>query len=218
MAEILANWVNNELELSKHVDSFEKDFSNGYLFGEILKRYNQQSDFEDFSKKDSRDSRINNFALLEPTLKSLNIKFNTQLIDDIIKEKRGAAMRILIQLKMALEKVYAPTDMNMMAKTGKTTESKPAKKLKPGKEKYDTMSSTLFKRRLQELNEAQKDVNLRSHQNKFEEIKRKQEEKAKKEEEEEQRRRAQMQSEYRKGQIDKIQRNAGFMEEWLRKG
>ena len=217
MAEILANWINNELELSKHVDNFEQDFSNGFLFGEILKRYNQQSDFEDFSKKATRDSKVNNFCLLEPTLKSLSIKFNTQLVDDIMKEKRGAAMRILIQLKMALEKVYSPMD-NVPGRSGHKSDSKPAKKLKPGKEKYDTMSSTLFKRRLQEMNEAQKEVNLRTHQNRFEEIRQKQEEKARREDENEQNRKTQQLADTRRGQIDKIQRNSGFMEEWLRKG
>lgn len=50
MAELIANWINNELELSKHVENFEKDFSNGYLFGELLKRYNQQANLEEFSK------------------------------------------------------------------------------------------------------------------------------------------------------------------------
>lgn len=218
MSEILANWINNELELSKHVDSFEKDFANGYLFGEILQRYKQQSADDEFSKKSNRDSKINNFCLLEPTFKSLNIKFNAQLIDDIMKEKRGSAMRILIQLKMALEKVYPPSDMNVLTSTGKSTDSKPAKRLKPGKEKYDTMSSILFKRRLQEMNEAQKEINLRTHQHKFEEIRQRQEEKAKRDEDNEYKRKLQMLSDTRKGQIDKIQRNAGFMEEWLRKG
>jgi len=36
----MANWVNNEVELSKRIDSFEDDFRNGYLFGELLHKYN----------------------------------------------------------------------------------------------------------------------------------------------------------------------------------
>ena len=33
------------------VGDFEEDFSSGYLFGELLWKFNQQSNFEEFSKK-----------------------------------------------------------------------------------------------------------------------------------------------------------------------
>ena len=64
MAELLANWLNNEIELSRvtithfsrflcsqNVQQFEQDFSNGYLFGELLFKFNQQANFKEFSKK-----------------------------------------------------------------------------------------------------------------------------------------------------------------------
>jgi hypothetical protein len=41
MAEIMANWVNNEVELTRKVENFEEDFKNGYMFGELLNKYNQ---------------------------------------------------------------------------------------------------------------------------------------------------------------------------------
>jgi hypothetical protein len=40
MAEILQNWLNREIELSKPVEQFEKDFANGYLLGELLYKFN----------------------------------------------------------------------------------------------------------------------------------------------------------------------------------
>ena len=33
------------------VMNFEEDFSSGYLLGELLWKFNQQADFEEFSKK-----------------------------------------------------------------------------------------------------------------------------------------------------------------------
>ena len=69
MAEILATWLNEEVGLSRvsipsscawpnrvclcvqRVTDFEEDFSSGYLFGELLWKFNQQADFEEFSKK-----------------------------------------------------------------------------------------------------------------------------------------------------------------------
>lgn len=33
MSEIILNWINEEIQLSKRITNFEDDFSNGYLFG-----------------------------------------------------------------------------------------------------------------------------------------------------------------------------------------
>lgn len=44
-------WLNDEVQLSRKVTSFEKDFSNGYLFGELLSKFNQQLNFDEFSNK-----------------------------------------------------------------------------------------------------------------------------------------------------------------------
>lgn len=40
--EGLQRWLNEEVGLSKHISNFEKDFANGYFFGEIFNRYNMQ--------------------------------------------------------------------------------------------------------------------------------------------------------------------------------
>jgi hypothetical protein len=211
MAELIADWINNKVELSKHVNNFEKDFANGFLFGELLKKYKQIENLEDFSKKSLRDSKINNFALLEPTFRSLKIKFDSQKIDKVMKEERGAALGLLCQLKQALEKCMFSLDTNM-------TDTMPAKKLNPGKEKYKEQARNFFKRRLQETNVSQKNINLATHLHKFEERMMKQEAQAKKEEAEDNKIRMKMKQDMMKAQIDKLQRNTGFMEEWLRKG
>ncbi len=39
MTELLRRWVNDEVKVSRTVKSFDADFCNGYLFGEILARY-----------------------------------------------------------------------------------------------------------------------------------------------------------------------------------
>ena len=52
------------------------------------------------------------------TVLSLGIKdFNSKMADDIIHEKRGTALQLLYRLKMALEKVYPPTDISVMQKS-----------------------------------------------------------------------------------------------------
>ena len=50
MADILATWLNEEVGLSKvsqssltvqKITNFEQDFASGYLFGELLYKFNQ---------------------------------------------------------------------------------------------------------------------------------------------------------------------------------
>ncbi|CAK57422.1 unnamed protein product (macronuclear) [Paramecium tetraurelia] len=100
MSQLLMVWLNDEVQLSKKVKSFEHDFSNGYLFGELLSKFNQQLNFEEFSNKDVREAKMKNFQLLEPTFKTLHISFNFQMADQVIKGKKGVAMQLLYQLQM----------------------------------------------------------------------------------------------------------------------
>jgi hypothetical protein len=50
--DLILSWLNDEVQLSIKITSIEEQFSNGYLFGELLSKYNQQLNFlEDFVNK-----------------------------------------------------------------------------------------------------------------------------------------------------------------------
>ncbi|XP_062240685.1 sperm flagellar protein 2 [Platichthys flesus] len=106
MSDILCRWLNHELRLSKAVEpqSFAKDFSTGYLIGEVLHKYQLQNDFTLFMRKDTSISKLNNFTRLEPTLQLLGISFDINTVKELIKEKQGVATRLLYQLYASLEK------------------------------------------------------------------------------------------------------------------
>jgi len=89
--------------------------------------------------RDNISSKVQNFEKLEPTLRNLNIKFDSVLVDKIMKEERGYALRLLYQLKMILEKVYPPTDIAILRKTGKVGDNQPALKLGSNKATYNKM-------------------------------------------------------------------------------
>ena len=74
--------------------------------------------FECFYARDAISHRLQNFEKLEPTLRNLNIKFDSKMVDKIMKRERGIALRLLYQLKMVLEKVYPTTDIAVLTKTG----------------------------------------------------------------------------------------------------
>ena len=48
MVDILYSWLNTEISLSQKIINIEKDFSNGYLLGEILYKCNQLVNFNEF--------------------------------------------------------------------------------------------------------------------------------------------------------------------------
>ncbi|XP_072242958.1 sperm flagellar protein 2-like [Leuresthes tenuis] len=125
MSEILSRWLNQELRLSKPVEprTFAKDFSNGYLIGEILHKYQMQDDFCLFLSKDTSISKVNNFTRLEPTLKLLGISFNINTAHDLMQKKLGVATQLLHQLYITLEKKknagVTRTMMEMMQSTAR---------------------------------------------------------------------------------------------------
>ena len=51
MSNLILSWINDEVCLSKKITNVETDFQNGYFFGEILSRFNQQLDFCEFTNK-----------------------------------------------------------------------------------------------------------------------------------------------------------------------
>jgi len=108
-----------------------------------------------------------NFEKLEPTLRSLNIQFNSKTVERIMSRERGQALRLLYQLKMVLEKVYPPADISIVAKTGTFGDNQPAQRIAVSKPKYDEVSHNFFKQRLGKLNRAQKDIDLEAHLQKF---------------------------------------------------
>ncbi|XP_037535972.1 sperm flagellar protein 2 [Nematolebias whitei] len=106
MSDILCKWLNQDLKLSKTLDprNFAMDFSNGYLIGEILHKYQMQHDFSMFLKRDTSIAKVNNFTRLEPTLKLLGISFDINTAQDLMQEKEGVVTHLLYQLYVSLEK------------------------------------------------------------------------------------------------------------------
>lgn len=48
MSELVLDWLNNEVGLSKRLYGVTKEFSNGYLFAELFYKYKKIPDLEDF--------------------------------------------------------------------------------------------------------------------------------------------------------------------------
>ncbi|KAM9261905.1 sperm flagellar protein 2 [Morus bassanus] len=106
MSEILCEWLNEEVKLSRSVvpGSLSEAFSTGYLLGELLHKYGLQDDFNQFSQSRVANAKLNNFLRLEPTLHLLGVQFNENVAQDIMTGQHGAATKLLYELYIALEK------------------------------------------------------------------------------------------------------------------
>ncbi|XP_037655024.1 sperm flagellar protein 2 isoform X1 [Choloepus didactylus] len=106
MSEILCQWLNQEVKLSRTVSpkTFAKTFCSGYLIGEVLHKFELQDDFSQFSESRISSAKLNNFSRLEPTLHLLGVQFDQNVAQSIITEKPGAATKLLYQLYIALQK------------------------------------------------------------------------------------------------------------------
>ncbi|CAF1557067.1 unnamed protein product, partial [Rotaria magnacalcarata] len=107
MAHILIDWLNDDVELSKNIESssnLANEFATGYLFGEILSKYGLQEDFPQFSTSKNSVSQLNNFTRIERTLHLLEIPFNTNNARQIMTMEKGAVQQLLYQLYTALNR------------------------------------------------------------------------------------------------------------------
>jgi len=104
--ELLRSWVNDELKLSRSVSSFEVDMANGYLIGEILVRHGLlpgHAPLDSLLDKESPNAKISNFGLVQQALLDLGVKFDSQIANSIMTEKKGVATNLCYQLRLGLQ-------------------------------------------------------------------------------------------------------------------
>nr|XP_020651331.1 sperm flagellar protein 2-like [Pogona vitticeps] len=85
-------------------ESFPREFSSGYLIGELLNKFELQDDFDQFSQNRLASAKLNNFSRMEPTLQLLGVQFDQNVARNIMTEQPGAATKLIYQLYVALEK------------------------------------------------------------------------------------------------------------------
>ncbi|KAM4051682.1 sperm flagellar protein 2 isoform 2-T2 [Anomaloglossus baeobatrachus] len=160
MTEIICQWLNEELALSRRVDpqTFSREFCSGYLIGEVLHKYELQNDFDKFSQNRTATSKLNNFTRVEPTLQLLSIPFDQNVAQNIMSEQHGAATRLLYQLYIALQK------KKRAGLTGVALET-----LRPAAPaKLQSIGTEMYKERLKTLVPRQSDLSLQQVTKQFE--------------------------------------------------
>ena len=75
MSDILLDWINKEVKLSKNIQNIAEDFSNGYFFGELLYKYKLLPQFNQLKNSNDKSSITKNYTLLQYKFDELKINF-----------------------------------------------------------------------------------------------------------------------------------------------
>ena len=121
MTDILYNWINKEVKLSKQITNIKDDFSNGYFFGELLNKYKLLPQFNQFKNDSEKTSITKNYLLLQYKLSELKISFTEQEKKDIINKKKYKAEMLLFRIReKLLSKLLQIEEIETQAKKNKT--------------------------------------------------------------------------------------------------
>lgn len=71
---------------------------------------------DEFKNKKSKEAKCINFAEVERGLREMHLKFESKLINQIMDEERGAALRLLFQIKLNREEYIAEKTMTGLNK------------------------------------------------------------------------------------------------------
>ena len=100
MSDILLNYINNNIILSKKVTNIELDFKKEDIFGELIEKALNLKSLNYISNPKTNPEILQNFETLEKNLKLIGISVNNNIIIEIIKGKSGAAEKLIYKIKI----------------------------------------------------------------------------------------------------------------------
>ncbi|CAB1113052.1 unnamed protein product [Ectocarpus sp. CCAP 1310/34] len=155
-------WLNEDLALKQRVLNLEHDLSNGYLLGEILHIHNHQPNFALFQELETSEAKVNNFILLEPTLRLLGVPFDAQVAYNVMQGTPGAISGLLYQMKMVLDRLAKFSVPVSMRPTTSPAGVKPLPNLsqRTTKPQYDRATHSIFAAAVRNMVQSQKGINL----------------------------------------------------------
>ena len=103
MSQLLLEWLNTSLVLNEHITSIREQFSNGYLFGEVLFKLQLITELEfttNFINSNEHDEIILNFSQLKSFLDlTLQLFLSEKQILQIINRDISSAASLLYRIK-----------------------------------------------------------------------------------------------------------------------
>ena len=104
MAETLKDWLNNEIVLSKVINDIPKDFSNGYLFAELLFKTKQIPNLSLFKNSNNKKDIISNFCYLQKNFLDIGIILDEKSRNDMMNASQYSSLIYLYKIKQVISK------------------------------------------------------------------------------------------------------------------
>ena len=171
MSSILLTWLNTEVDLSKKITNIEADFSNGYLLGELLHKFNQLTNIEDFRNDNTRAAKMLNFDILHQVLQNVGVDFKVKTAEDIMNCKPGVISNLLYEIRSNLEKKGVNPDNISLKKSSHFQELYASMKFRQEIPQFTAFENKHFIETLQRRTRAQKEVDMEKKLKKFEDFK-----------------------------------------------
>ena len=110
MSSYISNWLNNTIKLSVLITSPSLQFSNGYLYGELLLALGwiTSSEYGGFRDSKTTNIRLKNFSIIVGVLNKMGVKYQKKVISLIVTEARGAATDLLVRIKSRYDEILNP--------------------------------------------------------------------------------------------------------------
>lgn len=125
MSQLILEWLNVQVGLSRKVTTFERDFANGFLYGELLQRHGLVHSIEDnFRDQSSYTSKQDNFKKLQEILRAnpqLAVALKDEQVREMMDEDRGSSLRFLFLLRKGLLQAGNPTARPELQKDSSST-------------------------------------------------------------------------------------------------
>merc|ERR1719171_1087348 len=211
--ELVMDWLTMDVQLPVSTSQFEEGFSNGFLFGELFKKFKQVPVEEEFYDHHTIEAKLANFKRLQPVFKSLGVKATSTRVQEIMAGKRGAALRLLYQVKMALENVRPAQDLQFI-------DEKPEmfKALRHPRNEFDTHEERFMDGRLRSVAYRESDAQLSRKLAKFEQEAVTQEMNARELDLIDEERAALQRDRNRQIVLEKAAQTKSFLDDWQRRG
>ena len=104
MTDLLKNWLNKEIVLSKNINDISYDFKNGYLFAELLYKTKQIPNLTLFKNTNNNKDIISNFCYLQKNFLDIGIVLDEKSRNDIMNASPYASLIYLFKIKQILSR------------------------------------------------------------------------------------------------------------------
>ena len=100
MSDILLDYLNNNVHLSKKIQNIETEFKNGVYFCELIEKVFNLKSLNYIVNPKSYYEILQNFDIIKNNLRTIGFYLNDSIIKEVMEGKNGAAAKVIYKIKI----------------------------------------------------------------------------------------------------------------------